>query len=1073
MRSRLIAIAIAAALMTLPLRAAPGQSFVYVAATSDPIAAPEVLVIDAATMAVVTRIPLPANTGQRGMAMSPDGRRLYVRSDDSLVVIDTTTHAVVQTTSPFSTTGVSHLAVSNDGATVYASTHRVGEAIGDSLDAVDVSTGTKTALILGRGYDSMTADVAASRTMPRLFVIGLVFRTNTLDEYDTTTASRRSSTPVDGSSAGPLAISPDGARLYFNRRNLADDPNLRDLAVVSTVSKQHLGFFKGGEAQRLHAGVAGKYVYVSLVGSGPSVLRVFDASVLGESALLTTPLEALASNLVASEDESRIFVATASGTTIQDSPEKKIRYVNRVEILDRASGRRLKRIGFSDSIHTASSSASPTSAVPDGVAPMAVTLPGTPRCSYRLSSTFSSWTTAGGTGSVTLTSPCSWVASTDASWIQLQQTSGSSGTTITFTVDAAITAAGRTATVTIAGQSVTVSQSGHGQNPPYGVVDLPASGSILTGSAIITGWTLDDVGVSGVQIWRDAHPSDPAAAIQDGRVFIGNGTFVDGARPDVAAAFPQAPQNTRAGWGYMMLTRGLVWDGKGAFNLYAYATDVEGNFTLIGASTVTVDNGAATKPFGAIDTPSPALTVSGLYGVTGWVLTPNGAATIPASGVQVAVDGVLLPDMPSMSNRSDITAGFPAFNTTGAGRGIVLDTTRYADGLHTIGFLVTDSTGRSDGVGGRFFTIDNSSAKSIGGTFVPTGSLPGTSLWGHTATQFADGRILIAGTQASFPCDPTCTFTRVAAIYDPVTGSFTAVGGSTAGRYFATGTRLPDGRVLIAGGYNLQGNLSSAEIFDPATGTFSATGSLNAARQSHSATLLANGKVLIAGGADGMTMSAEIYDPAAGVFTMTGSMAVFHSDHTATRLPDGRVLVAGGAGSFGNTSSAEIYDPARGTFAPAGNMASRRRGHTATLLDNGNVLIAGGDVSVAGPTLPTASTEMFDPVTGTFSPAASMSAARAYHTATRTPSGRVLIAGGSGAASGDDDLRSAEIYDPSTGRFASIAPLWSGRRMHSASVLPDGSILLSGGALTSTAERFVEGVPPVGSTAVRAPRGRQ
>ena len=60
---------------------------------------------------------------------------------------------------------------------------------------------------------------------------------------------------------------------------------------------------------------------------------------------------------------------------------------------------------------------------------------------------------------------------------------------------------------------------------------------------------------------------------------------------------------------------------------------------------------------------------------------------------------------------------------------------------------------------------------------------------------------------------------------------------------------LPNGKVLVAGGYNGSGHLlSSAELYDPASGTWSATGSLNTAREFHTATLLPNGKVLVAGG---------------------------------------------------------------------------------------------------------------------------------------------------------------------------------------------------------------------------------
>ena len=105
--------------------------------------------------------------------------------------------------------------------------------------------------------------------------------------------------------------------------------------------------------------------------------------------------------------------------------------------------------------------------------------------------------------------------------------------------------------------------------------------------------------------------------------------------------------------------------------------------------------------------------------------------------------------------------------------------------------------------------------------------------------------------------------------------------------------------MLVAGGYNLtDGYLASAELYDPASGTWTATGSLATARDHHTATLLPNGKVLVAGGFNNSEhlASAELYDPASGTWTATGSLATARYGHTATLLPNGKVLVAGGAG---------------------------------------------------------------------------------------------------------------------------------------------------------------------------------
>jgi WD40 repeat protein len=207
-----------------------------------------------------------------------------------------------------------------------------------------------------------------------------------------------------------------------------------------------------------------------------------------------------------------------------------------------------------------------------------------------------------------------------------------------------------------------------------------------------------------------------------------------------------------------------------------------------------------------------------------------------------------------------------------------------------------------------------------------------------------NGKVLVVGGRFGAS---TRAVSRSAEIYDPATNKFTLTGSMRTAREGLTATTLPDGRVLVAGGDDADCDtcnhvFASAEIYDPDSGKFSPTGSMNAQRTGATATLLDNGKVLIVGGQDenGELSSAELYDPHSGKLTRTGSMATTRLYHTATLLKDGRVLVAGGDSA---DSTAEIYNPATGRFSPTGQMTTDRYEGTAILLKDGRVLIAGGD----------------------------------------------------------------------------------------------------------------------------------
>ncbi len=279
-----------------------------------------------------------------------------------------------------------------------------------------------------------------------------------------------------------------------------------------------------------------------------------------------------------------------------------------------------------------------------------------------------------------------------------------------------------------------------------------------------------------------------------------------------------------------------------------------------------------------------------------------------------------------------------------------------------------------------------------------------------------------------------------------VTAGFVLTGSLNTARASHTSTVLNNGMVLIAGGYN--GNvLASAELYNPATGTFTPTGSLNTARLYHTATLLNNGMVLIVGGYaenGNILASAELYNPATGTFTPTGSLNTARELHTATMIQgimiNGMVLIAGGQGSAGALVSAELYNPMTGTFSPTGSLNTARLYHTATLLNNGTVLIAGGYDSNGNTS---ASAELYNPATATFTPTLSLNTARYRHTATLLNDGMALIAGGED--SNGNALASAELYNPATGSFTLDGSLNTARILHTATLLNNGTDLMAGG----------------------------
>jgi hypothetical protein len=254
------------------------------------------------------------------------------------------------------------------------------------------------------------------------------------------------------------------------------------------------------------------------------------------------------------------------------------------------------------------------------------------------------------------------------------------------------------------------------------------------------------------------------------------------------------------------------------------------------------------------------------------------------------------------------------------------------------------------------------------GISVPAGAVSADLRNISSAVRLGDGRVLVFGNPVS-------------RIFDPTTMESVEIGPMVTPRLAPRTALLPDGRVLVVGGYPPPGgyveDLRSAELFDPDTMTFSATGSMGT-----SGGLLAtlpDGRVFVAPG--DQSDAAQVYDPSTGMFSAAGRMSTPFESGSAISLPDGRVVVFASAGIKVHLDT-EVWDPISGTFSKADDPPGAV--FSATLLGDGRIFLIGGrDPSWAG---------IYDPATETTSPTAAPKAV--WPTVTPLPDGRLLLVGG-------------------------------------------------------------------------------
>lgn len=350
--------------------------------------------------------------------------------------------------------------------------------------------------------------------------------------------------------------------------------------------------------------------------------------------------------------------------------------------------------------------------------------------------------------------------------------------------------------------------------------------------------------------------------------------------------------------------------------------------------------------------------------------------------------------------------------------------------------------------------------------FVSTAALPQAS-GNASAVALANGDALVFGSA------PT------AQRYDHASGGTVIDGPLLQSHVYTSAQLLPSGDVLLASG-TFDPSDGDAELYDPAAHASHPTGSMATGRWNAAVARLADGRVFFAGGtvddSGTPTGSIEVYDPSTGRFVSGGHLVQPRVYATATALPDGSVLVAGGLSNVADLCprsngvaqcSAERCDPTHAVCVATGTMTQARWSSVATALADGRVLISGGWTMLSSSQRWADGFDVYDPTSGTFT-AAGMGTGqqRLAHTATLLPDGDVLLAGGVGLYS--NVLTTSALIHPSDMTVRPGPDLAITHDSHGAVVLADGCVLVAGGETfdaqmqqrtpTTDAELFVQDV---------------
>ncbi len=400
------------------------------------------------------------------------------------------------------------------------------------------------------------------------------------------------------------------------------------------------------------------------------------------------------------------------------------------------------------------------------------------------------------------------------------------------------------------------------------------------------------------------------------------------------------------------------------------STVMPGPSSVLPSPGVSASPGAATQapsPAAPSATPVPSATLT--YGDGTWARLPPMPQSLWGAAAVVLTDGRVLvvggTSGPSSTSALATAELFDPGSNSWSAAAPMLQARAYPG-------AVTLADGSVLVIGGSRGGVPLDSAERYypdTGTWVSAGTMsaPRTQA---TATVLLDGRVLVlgGGSQGS----PGFASTNTAEIFDPGTGAWTPTAPMSVARASQTATLLPDGEVLVTGGatsyHGPRGTVTAtAEIYDPKSATWRSAARMSVARYHHMAALLPDGRVLVAGGwaltsnSDKSLATAEIYDPATDTWTATGSMATGRARGNIAALPDGRVLVVDGVDTaYHVMATSELWDPASGRWRLTGRLGTAVMWPVLAVLDDGRVLLAGGALD-AGASHETAVSEIFAP----------------------------------------------------------------------------------------------------------------